>query len=105
MKPSLSPRWHIFSGNSRCLLLKLLLMLRNYIKIALRNLLKRKDYSILNVIGLAIGIACCLLIFQYVSFEKSYDKFLPNSDRTFRLSLDNYQQGNLDWQSATVHAA
>src|SRR5678815_325107 len=40
-------------------------MLKNYFKLALRNLVKRPGYSLLNILGLAIGITCCLLIFQY----------------------------------------
>jgi len=50
-------------------------MLRNYIKIAFRNLLKNKVYSLLNIFGLALGIAACFFIFQYVHFEKNYDRF------------------------------
>ena len=79
-------------------------MIQSYLKIAVRNLLKRSDYSILNILGLSIGIACCLLIFQYVSFEKSYDNF-PKTDQIVRLRLDNYQDGKLDWQSAAVYPA
>ncbi|MDO9375645.1 MAG: ABC transporter permease [Ferruginibacter sp.] len=79
-------------------------MIRSYFTVALRNLLKRSEYSILNVLGLSIGIACCLLIFQYVSYEKSYDNH-PNADQVVRLRLDNYQDGNLEWQSAAVYPA
>ena len=79
-------------------------MIRSYFKIAIRNLLKRSDYSILNVLGLSIGIACCLLIFQYVSYEKSYDNS-PKADQIVRLRLDNYQDGKLAWQSAAVYPA
>ena len=60
-------------------------MIKNYLSIAFRNLFKRKGYSVLNVLGLAIGITCCLLIFQYVAYEKSYDKFEPDHDRIVRL--------------------
>src|SRR5438046_3128968 len=80
-------------------------MISSYLKIAFRNLLKRKSYSILNVLGLAIGIACCLLIFQYVAFERSYDKFEPQAGRIIRLRLDSYQQGKLAWKSATSYPA
>ncbi len=80
-------------------------MIRNYFTIALRNLLKRKGYTALNVLGLAIGITCCLLIFQYVSYERSYDRFAKNSSRIFRLRLDQYKQGQLAWQSATSYPA
>jgi len=80
-------------------------MISSYLKIALRNLFKRKGYTILNVVGLAIGITCCLLIFQYVAFEKSYDTFEPQVNQIVRLRLDAYQQGKLAWQSATSYPA
>ncbi len=80
------------------------IMIRSYFKVAIRNLLKRLEYSILNVLGLSIGIACCLLIFQYVSYEKSYDN-VPKADQIVRLRLDSYQEGKLDWQSAAVYPA
>jgi len=54
-------------------------MIRNFFVISLRNLLKRKGYTTLNILGLTIGITCCLLIFQYVSYERSYDTFQKNS--------------------------
>ena len=80
-------------------------MLTNYFRIAVRNLLKRKGFTALNIFGLAIGIACCLLIFQYVSFEKSYDTFQKNAAQIVRVRLDQYKQGQLAWQSATSYPA
>ena len=80
-------------------------MIKNYFKIAWRNLFKRKGYSLLNIFGLAIGITCCLLIFQYVAFERSYDKFENKADQIVRLRLDSYQQGKLSWKSATSYPA
>jgi putative ABC transport system permease protein len=80
-------------------------MISNYLKLSVRNLGKRKGYSLLNILGLAIGITCCLLIFQYVSFERSYDNFPKNTKQIVRLRLDAYQQGKLAWQSATVYPA
>ena len=80
-------------------------MISNYFKLALRNLIKRKGYSLLNILGLAIGITCCLLIFQYVSFERSYDNFPGKAKQIARLRMDSYQQGKLSWQSATVYPA
>jgi putative ABC transport system permease protein len=59
-------------------------MIINYIKIALRNLFKNPVYSFINVFGLAVGIACCLLIMLYVQNEWSYDTFHSNSDRLYR---------------------
>jgi putative ABC transport system permease protein len=78
-------------------------MFGNYFKLAFRNLGKRKGYALLNILGLAIGITCCLLIFQYVSFERSYDKFPEQAGNIVRLRLDAYQQNKLSWQSATVY--
>ncbi len=52
-----------------------------FLKTALRNLLKRKGSALLNVLGLVIGISCSLLIFQYVSYEPSYDSFQSASSR------------------------
>src|SRR5438876_11561595 len=80
-------------------------MITNYFKIALRNLLKRKGYTALNIMGLAIGITCCLLIVQYVSYERSYDTFEKNTSQIVRLRLDQYKQGQLMWQSATSYPA
>ncbi len=60
-------------------------MLKNYLKIGLRNLLKQKGYSFINISGLAVGIACCLLIFLYVKDEVTYDSYHGNKDRIFHL--------------------
>ncbi len=61
-------------------------MLRNYLKVALRNLKKRKGFAFINVLGLAIGIACCLLIAVYVFHELSYDQFHEHADRIYRVT-------------------
>lgn len=62
-------------------------MLRNYFKIAIRNILKHKFYSAINISGLVIGITCCLLIFIYVKDEISYDRFHANADNMYRVGL------------------
>ncbi|HXB10062.1 MAG TPA: ABC transporter permease, partial [Puia sp.] len=80
-------------------------MLKNHFRIAWRGLLKRKGYSALNIFGLAIGITCCLLIFHYVAYERSYDTFQPNTNNIVRLRLDAYHEGKLMWKSATVYPA
>lgn len=80
-------------------------MLSNYFKLALRNLQKRPGYTTLHLLGLATGMACCLLILQYVRFERSYDGFHPDAERVFRLELDAYQKGELSWKSATSYPA
>jgi putative ABC transport system permease protein len=63
-------------------------MIKNFLKIAWRNLVKNKAYSIINVTGLAIGLACFLLIALYVMDEISYDRFYPNADRIYRINSD-----------------
>lgn len=80
-------------------------MLINNLKVSARNLVKRKGFTLLNIAGLAIGITCCLLIFHYVSYERSYDTFESDSDNIVRLRLDSYQQGQLAWKSATSYPA
>ncbi|MDF2192013.1 ABC transporter permease [Paraflavitalea sp. CAU 1676] len=80
-------------------------MIATYLRIALRNLLKKKGHTFLNLTGLVIGMTCCLLIFHYVSYEKSYDTFHKNADDIVRLHIEKYQQGDLQWKSATVFPA
>ena len=60
-------------------------MFKNYYTIAWRNLLKKKAYSFINIFGLGLGIACCLLIFMFVQDELSYDNYHEKKDRIYRL--------------------
>lgn len=62
-------------------------MFKNYIKIALRNIFKQKLFSFINIMGLAVGIAVCILIYFYVRHERSYDKFHENADRLYRVYI------------------
>lgn len=62
-------------------------MLKNYFKVALRNILKHKFFSAINIIGLVIGMTCCLFIFIYVQDELSYDKFHRDYERMYRIGL------------------
>jgi putative ABC transport system permease protein len=69
-------------------------MIRNYLKIALRNLGKYKFISFINLFGLCVGLACCLLILTYVLHETSYDKFNSKADRIYRVTRSfNNKQG------------
>ena len=63
-------------------------MIKNYLKIAIRNIKRHKMYSFINILGLAIGIACCLLIMLYIQDELSYDRFHKNADRIYRINTD-----------------
>src|SRR5438105_8747453 len=65
-------------------------MFKNYLKVALRNLWKNKAFSALNIVGLATGLAVCLLIVLYVTDELNYDKYNVNADRIYRLQADIY---------------
>lgn len=58
-------------------------MIKNYIKIAWRNLLKQRLYSVITITGLAVGLAVCIMIMLYVAHENSYDRFHKNADRIF----------------------
>ncbi|HLG38172.1 MAG TPA: ABC transporter permease, partial [Chitinophagaceae bacterium] len=70
-------------------------MIRNYLKVAFRNLWKYKSFSAINIAGLAIGMATCLLILQYVSFKLSYDQFNKDVKDIYRVVNDRYQNGKL----------
>ena len=61
-------------------------MFRSYLKIAVRNLRKHSAYSVINVLGLAVGMACCVLIILFVQDELSYDRYHEKSDRIFRIT-------------------
>lgn len=69
-------------------------MIKNYIKTAFRNLLKNKGFTVINILGLALGLATCLLIVFYVFDELSYDRYNTQADRIFRLNNDIKFGGN-----------
>ena len=70
-------------------------MLKNYFKVALRNLWKNKGYTSINIIGLAAGLGVCLLIVLYVMDELSYDRYNTNADRIYRVDADIYFNNTL----------
>ncbi|MBN2814006.1 MAG: ABC transporter permease [Bacteroidales bacterium] len=80
-------------------------MLKNYFVIAWRNLLKNKVFSLINILGLAVGISVFLVTMLYVFFERSYDKQYHNANRLFRVSIDGYEEGQLIWQDAESYFA
>jgi putative ABC transport system permease protein len=63
-------------------------MLKNYFKIAFRNLWRHRVFSLINILGLTVGMTACFLIFLYVRFELSYDKFHSKGDRIYRIVCD-----------------
>lgn len=65
-------------------------MIKNYIKIALRNLLRHKFFSLINIFGLAAGMSICLLIISMLMEQKSFDQFHANKDRIYRINTDRH---------------
>ncbi len=65
-------------------------MLKNYLKIIIRNIRKNKGYSFINIFGLAVGMACCILILLWVKDELSFDRFHDNADVIYRVTEHQY---------------
>jgi putative ABC transport system permease protein len=61
-------------------------MLRNYIKVALRHLLKNKTFSVINILGLSIGVACCIMLALYIEDELSFEKHFSGHERIYRIT-------------------
>ncbi|MGN6638699.1 MAG: ABC transporter permease [Mucilaginibacter sp.] len=80
-------------------------MIKNYIKTAWRNLWKNKVFSLINILGLSLGMAACLLILQYVNFELSYDYFNKNAVDLYRVVNDRYQNGKLIQHGTITYSA
>ena len=75
-------------------------MIKNLLLTALRSLKNNKFFSLLNISGLAIGMAVFLLIAQYVTYEKSYENFIPNKENIYRVKLEAYEKNELIMASA-----
>ncbi len=81
-------------------------MLRNYTKIAFRNLLRQPGYTTLNIMGLTVGIASSLIILLYIFHETSFDKHHAKADRIYRLSTEFHDSdGVTKWSNMTMRAA
>jgi putative ABC transport system permease protein len=76
-------------------------MLKNYLKVILRNLKEQKGYSFINIASLAIGLSCCLLIMLYIRYEFSYDKYHNDAQYIYRLVREH--QGELTWYNSSEH--
>jgi len=64
-------------------------IMKNYLKLAIRNLLRNKEYFFINVFGLAVGMACAIMVLVYIWEQSKYDDFHPASDRLYRVYLDS----------------
>jgi len=78
-------------------------MILNYLKLAFRSLFKQKMASVINLLGLSVGISACLIVLLYINEETSYDKFLENSERIYRLEGKTLNGNNeRHWTSTTA---
>jgi len=69
-------------------------MLKNYLKIALRNLRRHKGYTFINIAGLTVGMACCALMLLFIRQELSYDRFHQKAERIYRMTMKINHDGN-----------
>ena len=76
-------------------------MPKNFLKLTYRQLLRHKGFSLINIIGLTIGLASCILIGLYISDELSYDTFHANADRIVRVTME-YARGSSSTPNAVV---
>lgn len=76
-------------------------MIRNYFKIALRNIRRYSTHSILNISGMAIGMACAIMLLLYVQYELSYDRFYKNADCLYRVVQASYSDGKINYSAVT----
>lgn len=75
-------------------------MLSNFLRVAIRNLVKQRIYTLINILGLAVSITACLLIVLYVRHETSYDAFVPDGDRIFKIGLERKYPNHATYYAA-----
>ncbi len=80
-------------------------MLKNYIKTSLRNLLKHKTYSLINISGFAVSMACCIIILLYVIYEFSYDRYNTNYNNIYRIVMNMKSRNGEDLDHLTTPAS
>lgn len=80
-------------------------MISNYLKIAWRNILRHKTFSLVTILGITIGMTTCLFILEYVSFKLSFDSFNQNANDIYRVVNDRYQQGKLIQHGTITYSA
>lgn len=79
-------------------------MIRNFILIAFRSLIKQKVYSTINVLGFAVSISACIMILLYVQHEMSYDKFFPKADRIYKMALERIYPEHKTFYAVVPHS-
>ncbi len=83
-------------------LLNTITMIRSYIHLTFRNILKYKAFSGINILGLSLGMAACFIILQYVNYELSFDQFHPNSSSIYRITNNTIREGGTSFHTATT---
>src|SRR5688500_311720 len=71
-------------------------MITNYIKIAWRNMRNNKMFSLINIVGLAVGVTCCMLIYLYVQDELSYDTYHEKASQIYRMTSISHQPDKVE---------
>src|ERR1700761_1429392 len=79
-------------------------MIKSYIKIAWRNLMKSKFFSFVNIFGLSAGLACCMLIALYLNYETSYDSYQKNIKNLYQVGTIFVKKGDADSKTANTPA-
>ena len=77
-------------------------MFRNYLTIALRNVVRHKLYSFINIAGLAVGLACVIFILLFIRDELSFDKWVPDTQNLYRVEVSVYIPGREPLAMAVV---
>jgi putative ABC transport system permease protein len=78
-------------------------MIKNYLVIALRNFLRNKNYTLINVLGLSIGLTSCIVIFLLVTYDLSFDKFQTNYNTLYRIVQDSESASGIESEAATPY--
>src|SRR5688500_2698097 len=78
-------------------------MIRNYLTITLRNFIRNKNYTLINILGLSIGITSCIVIFLMISYDISFDRFHPHADKIYRVVQETTNSAGIDYSSATPY--
>src|SRR5882672_11280426 len=78
-------------------------MIKNYLVIAFRNFLRNKNYTLINVLGLSIGLTSCIVIFLLITYDLSFDTFNTHRDRTYRIVQESKSASGTQWGAATPY--
>src|SRR5580658_300592 len=79
-------------------------MLKNYLRMAWRTIMRQKAYSLINILGLSLGLTACIVLFLLVHYELSFDRFLPDRKLVYQLVVENDTRDGIRQVSAAVPA-